>query len=78
MDGQAPEERPGSVADVKGLIQRYKAEAVSLQRLSEIDGTVFKSAQVDEPLAETPPKLIDFDWDGSTLTLLLDRPVNSE
>ena len=63
------------MADVKGLIQRYKAEAVSLQRLSEIDGTVIKSAQVDEPLAETPPKLMDADWDGANLTLLLDRPL---
>ena len=52
--------------------------SVSLQRWSKIDGTVIKSAQVDEPLAEGPPKLIDFDWDGTTLMLKLDRPVNRE
>lgn len=75
---QAPSDRPNSIADVKGLVQRYQAEAVSLQKLSQIDGTVIKSAQVDEPLAEVPPKLINADWDGTTLTLKLDKPVNRE
>lgn len=75
---QAPGERPGSIADVKGLVQRYQAAAVSLQKLSKIDGTVIKSAQADEPLAEVPPKLIDADWDGITLTMKLDRPVNRD
>ncbi|HEX8764909.1 MAG TPA: hypothetical protein VF740_07090, partial [Candidatus Acidoferrum sp.] len=63
---------------MKGLVLRYQAEAVSLQKLSKIDGTIIKSAQVDEPLAEVPPKLIDADWDGRTLTLKLDKPVNRE
>lgn len=75
---QAPGERPGSIADVKGLVQRYQAKAVSLQKLSKIDGTVIKSTQADEPLAEVPPKLIDADWDGITLTMKLDRPVNRD
>jgi hypothetical protein len=54
------------------------AEAASLQRLSKIDGTVIKATDVDEPLAEVPPRLINADWDGGLLTLTLDRPVTVE
>jgi len=75
---QAAEERPSSIADVKGLVQRYKAEAVSRQRLSEIGGTVIKAAEVDEPLAQVPPRLIGVDWKAGMLTLTLDRPVTRE
>lgn len=75
---QVPDERPISVMDVKGLIQRHQSEAVSLQRLSQIDGAVIKLTEIDEPLAQTPPRLVDFDWRGGYLTLKLDRPVTPE
>lgn len=75
---QAPEDRPSSITDVKGLIQRYKAEAVSLQKLSRIDGTVIEATRVDEPLAEVPPKLISADWNDGQLILTLDKPVSVE
>ncbi len=73
---QEPVQRPQTIADLKGMIQRYRAEAVSLQRLSEIQHTVVKVGEVDEPLALEPPKLIGADWNGGVLTLVLDRPVN--
>jgi len=72
---QSPADRYASMAEVKGAIGRYQAEAISLQRISEIDGTVIKVGEIDEPLALTPPKLIDFDWNRGQLTLILDRPV---
>jgi serine/threonine protein kinase len=75
MIRQAPPERPTSVAEIKGLIQRHQSEAVSLQRLSQIEGMVIKANEIDEPLAQTPPRLIDADWDRGELTLTLDRPV---
>lgn len=75
---QAPGDRPSSIAEVKQLVQRNQAEAVSLQRLSQIDGTVIKSTEIDEPLAQTPPKLIDVDWNRGVLTLILDRAVTPE
>jgi len=75
---QAPEERPPSIADVKALIQKYQSEAVSLQRLSAISGTVIKASEIDEPLALEPPKLIDADWNQGQLTLTLDRPVTPD
>ena len=75
---QSPADRPGSIADLKGLLLRQGAEAVSFQKLSQIDATVIKAAEIDEPLAETPPKLISADWDGARLTLTLDRPVTPQ
>ncbi|MGC1371413.1 MAG: serine/threonine-protein kinase, partial [Candidatus Sulfotelmatobacter sp.] len=78
MRRQSPDERPASIADINGLVQRYEYEAVRLQRLSKINGTVIKSHEIDEPLAEIPPKLVNFEWDRGQLTLILDRPVTSE
>jgi serine/threonine protein kinase len=75
---QNPEERPESIAAVKRLIRQKDDEAVSLQKISKLDGSVINAAIVDEPLAETPPKLIDADWNSGTLTLILDRPVTSD
>lgn len=73
---QAPQDRPASIADLKALIQRYQAEAVSMQRLSRIDATVVHEQQIDEPLAFEPPRLVGADWDGRRLTLTLDREVS--
>jgi serine/threonine protein kinase len=75
MIRQAPEERPGSIAEVKRLIQRHHSDAVSLQKLSQIEGTVIKANEIDEPLAVTPPRLVGADWNGGVLTLTLDRAV---
>jgi serine/threonine protein kinase len=72
---QSPAERPQSIEEVKHLIMRHQAEAVSLQRLEKIEGTVVDAEEIDEPLAISPPKLIDFDWNQRQLTLMLDRPV---
>ncbi len=72
---QNPRDRPASISEVKLLIQRFRYEAVSLLRLSKIEDTVVKVGEIDEPLAITPPKLVDFDWNRGQLTLILDRPV---
>lgn len=73
---QNPNERPNSIAVLKGLIQRYKSEAVTLQRLSAITQTVVPEGSVDDPLAFEPPKLIGAEWNDGRLTLTLDRPVS--
>ena len=75
---QAPQERPDSVEVLKGLIQRYRSEAVAVQRLSQIDATVIRADEIDDPLAYEPPRLVKFDWDGQQLTLILDREVSRE
>jgi serine/threonine protein kinase len=76
MIRQNAAERPKSVAEVKGLIQKYRAEAVSLQKLRILDSTVIPVNAVDEPLAHQPPQLIGAEYRQGTLYLELDRPVN--
>jgi serine/threonine protein kinase len=75
---QTPSDRPQSITEVKRLIQHHQSDAVSLQRLSKIDGTVIKATAIDEPLAEAPPRLVDASWDEGELTLVLDRPVSPD
>ena len=55
---------------------RFQSEAVTLQRLSQIEQTAIKTTDIDDPLAITPPKLFAADWNGGVLTLMLDRPVH--
>jgi len=78
MLAQSPTERPGTIDAVKGFIQRYRAEAISLQRISEIDGSVIRVDEIDEPLAHDPPRLVHADWNRGHLTLTLDRPVTGQ
>jgi eukaryotic-like serine/threonine-protein kinase len=78
MIRQSPAERPATIGEVKVLIQRHQAEAVSLQRLSQIKQTVIPVGEIDEPLAHEPPRLIGAEWKADTLTLTLDRPVTQE
>jgi serine/threonine protein kinase len=73
---QEPSNRPASIADVKQLIMRFQSEAVTMQRLSQIEQTAIKTTDIDDPLAITPPKLVAADWNGGVLTLMLDRPVH--
>jgi serine/threonine protein kinase len=75
MLSQVPGNRPVTIGEAKGLIQRYRTEAVSLQRISSLDGSVIRSTEVDEPLAHDPPRLINADWNRGQLILTLDRPV---
>lgn len=75
---QVPQERPGSIQELKGLIQRYRAEAVAVQRLSRFDATVISAQEIDEPLAHEAPRLLAADWNGRQLTLTLDREVSRD
>lgn len=78
MMRQNIEERPQSISDVKSLIQVYEAEAVSLQKIREIDNMVVHVGEVSDPLAYEPPKLVAAGHDKGILRLTLDRPVNSD
>jgi hypothetical protein len=61
---------------VKQLIQRYSAEAVSQQRLSELSKTIISATEVDDPLAINVPVITSADWSGNRLTLTLDQPIS--
>lgn len=75
---QTPSERPGSIAIVKDLLQRYQEEAISLQRLSQITREVVKVGDIDDPLATDPPSIVGVNWSNGTLIIKLDRPVNQD
>ncbi|MDV6341703.1 hypothetical protein R2103_07965 [Nitrosomonas sp. Is24] len=70
-----PSERPSTIAVIKGLIQKHKAEAIALQRISKITNTVVPEGTIDDPLAFEPPRLVAAEWDNNQLFLTLDRPV---
>jgi serine/threonine protein kinase len=72
---QSQDERPGSIAEIKGLIQRHSSEAVSLQKLSKLNNSVVRVGEIDEPLATEPPKVISVDWQAGSVFITLDRPV---
>jgi serine/threonine protein kinase len=74
---QNPSERPSSIAVIKGLIQKHKAEAVALQKISKITNTVVTEGTIDDPLAYEPPQLVAAKWNDNQLILTLDRPVSN-
>jgi serine/threonine protein kinase len=73
---QRPEDRPGSIDAIKRTLVAHKQDCVTRQRLDEIQRTVVPTTAVTDPLAETAPQLLDFDWARGQLTLILDRAVN--
>lgn len=75
---QNPSERPGTIAELKGMIQKYHAGAVTLQRLSDITKTVVPEDTVDDPLAIEPPRLIGAELINGTLHLTMDRSVSHQ
>lgn len=77
MIKQRADERPPSVAHVKSLIERHRAEAITRQKLSQITQTVIPEGEIDDPLAFEPPKLTDANYNNGKLTLKLDRPVHT-
>jgi len=74
----APGSRPNTVAEMKALIQRLGGIYLSEQKLSALSGRVIDVAEIDQPLADHPPRLVDFHYDlrTSNLVLILDRPVD--
>jgi hypothetical protein len=73
---QSPNERPDSLAAIKGQLQGRKLDFVTLQRISELKKTVVSTSEIDDPLVVNPPELIDGDYQRGALILYLSRPVN--
>lgn len=78
MIRQNPNQRPSSIADVKAHIEKYRSDAISLQRLSRINSTVIPAGEIDDPLAHEPPRLVGAEWNDGALRLTLDRPVSRD
>lgn len=75
---QSPQERPNSIEVVKQQLIGHKQEFIVRQRLSELKKTVIPVTDLDDPLILDPPRLVNFDYDGGTLTLFFQQPINQK
>jgi len=70
--------RQGSIDEIKLALIARRNEFVSRQKLDELKREVIPSATVSHPLLAHPPRVVDVDIRGNTLTLYLDKPVTRE
>lgn len=75
---QSPNERPVSIEAVKKQLIGRKHEFITLQHISELKQTVVPVIDMDDPLINNPPSLIDFDYQRNTLILYLSCAVNDK
>ncbi|MCC6393422.1 MAG: hypothetical protein IT167_22675 [Bryobacterales bacterium] len=75
MIRQSLAERTPSLKEVKQTLLAKGNEAVIMQKLSALQNYVVPATSVDDPLVDDPPTLVDFDFEGGTLILVLSRPV---
>ena len=76
MIRQAPGERPQSIDSIKQELIAHGAKSVSQQKLDQLKATVIPTSTIDDPLINDPVRIIDVDWTGGILTLILNHPVN--
>jgi len=70
--------RPETIAEIKKQLIGRHNDFVALQQLDRTRQRVIPTSELDDPLVDDPPQLLDFDYsfDHSTLTLLLSCRVN--
>jgi serine/threonine protein kinase len=78
MIRQSPENRLGSIAEVKRLLTVLGADFASQQKLSKLQREVIAATDVDDPLVIHPVEIIDIEWDKGQLTLILSQPINQK
>ena len=78
MIRQEADQRLQSIYEIKIQILKYRAEAVTIQKLRELDSVVIPEGEVTDPLAHKAPKIISADYNNGVLSLELDTPVNND
>lgn len=78
MIQQSPASRPESIDAVKLQFVARRQDFVVRQRLSQISQAVVVVGEEDDPLVSDPPRIVNFEWSGGSLTLILSRAVNSD
>jgi len=78
MVRQSPDERPASIKVVKQQLIARGNEFISMQRLTKLKNTVVPSLEVDDPLINDPPQLVEVDYRQDQLILILSQPVTKE
>jgi len=75
---QDPAARPPSIEEIKKELIGRRQEFVALQQLDAAREQVIPVTELDDPLINDPPRLVNIDYDGSSLTLILSRQVNQK
>jgi serine/threonine protein kinase len=68
--------RPRSIAAVRELLRIRSDQFEAQQRLSELSKTVVAKEAIDDHLADRPPEIVGADFDGQTVIIKLNVPVN--
>jgi len=78
MIRQSPQDRINSIEEIKNQLIGRKNEFITRQKISELKDTVVPVTDLDDPLITDPPRIVNFDWDRNTLTLIFQQPVNEK
>src|SRR5262249_39876882 len=76
MIRQDPAARTASIEDVKKELIGRRLEFVKLQELDTARQQVVTVTELNDPLIDDPVRLINIDYDGDTLSLILSQPVH--
>src|SRR5262249_2796360 len=66
-----------SIEDVKKELIGRRLEFVKLQELDTARQQVVTVTELNDPLIDDPVRLINIDYDGDTLSLILSQPVHN-
>jgi serine/threonine protein kinase len=75
---QEPSERPTSIEAIKVELMGRKNQFIEKQKISKLKQTVVTESDLDDPLILDPPRLVRFDYNRGTLSLIFNKPVNGK
>lgn len=75
---QDPAKRPQTIDAINQILIGRRKEFVTRQEFDRAKQRVVPLGTASDPLIDDPPRIIDFDWDAGTLTLVLSRPVTGD
>ncbi len=71
---QSPSARPASVDEVRLRLLALAREVGARRQLSALEDKIIARTEADDPLIESPPRVVDFDPQGHVLHLKLSAP----
>jgi hypothetical protein len=76
MLNQNPDQRPNSIGEIKRQLIGRKNDFIEEQKLSKLKNKVIPKADVDDPLIENPPEIVDMKWENGRLIFTLSQSIN--
>lgn len=78
MISQSPDDRYGSIADLKSALVAREQRFVAWQKLNESKQKVIQETDLDDPVLRDPIRIIGVDWDNGRLSIELNQSVNPQ